>query len=84
MEDSKIIELFLARDEEAIKQTDMAYGRRLHHLADGIVCNEQDAEESVSDTYNISSHISQRYAVTLRWTSWIGTMLPSARRRSSV
>lgn len=51
MEDSKIIELFLARDEEAIKQTDMAYGRRLHHLADGIVCNEQDAEESVSDTY---------------------------------
>ena len=50
MEDSKIIELFLARDEEAIKQTDMAYGRRLHHLADGIVCNEQDAEESVSDT----------------------------------
>ena len=51
MEDSKIIELFLARDEEAIKQTDIAYGRRLHHLADGIVCNEQDAEESVSDTY---------------------------------
>lgn len=51
MEDSKIIELFFARNEEAIQQTDSTYGRRLYHLADGIVRNAQDAEESVSDTY---------------------------------
>ncbi len=51
MEDSKIIELFFARNEDAIKHTDDAYGRRLYHLADNIVHNSQDAEESVSDTY---------------------------------
>ena len=51
MEDSKIIELFFARNEDAIRQTDSTYGRRLFHLADGIVRNDQDAEESVSDTY---------------------------------
>lgn len=51
MEDSKIIELFFARNEDAIKHTDDTYGRRLYHLADNIVRNGQDAEESVSDTY---------------------------------
>ena len=51
MDDSRIIELFLARDETAIRHTDDTYGRRLFHLADGILQNHQDAEESVSDTY---------------------------------
>lgn len=51
MDDSKIIELFFARDEDAIKHTDHTYGRRLFHLADNIVHNDQDAEESVNDTY---------------------------------
>ncbi|MGM9589125.1 MAG: RNA polymerase sigma factor [Faecousia sp.] len=51
MEDSKIIELFFARNEDAIKHTDDTYGRRLYLLADNIVHNGQDAEESVSDTY---------------------------------
>lgn len=51
MEDSKIIELFFARNEDAIKYTDDTYGWRLYHLADNIVHNGQDAEESVSDTY---------------------------------
>lgn len=51
MEDSKIIELFFARNEDAIRHTDDTYGRRLFALADNIVKNDQDAEESVSDTY---------------------------------
>ena len=51
MEDSKIIELFFARNETAIRQVDDAYGRRLFVLADRILRNDQDAEESVSDTY---------------------------------
>ena len=51
MEDSRIIELFFARNEDAIRRTDEAYGRRLFVLADNIVKNDQDAEESVSDTY---------------------------------
>ena len=51
MEDSKILELFFARNEDAIRHTDDTYGRRLFALADNIVRNDQDAEESVSDTY---------------------------------
>lgn len=51
MEDSKIIDLFFARNEDAIRHTDDTYGRRLYHLAENIVKNGQDAEESVSDTY---------------------------------
>ena len=51
MDDSKIIELFFARNEDAIKHTDDTNGRRLFRLADNIVHNDQDAEESVNDTY---------------------------------
>lgn len=51
MEDSRIIDLYFARNEDAIRHTDETYGRRLHCLADRIVKNGQDAEESVSDTY---------------------------------
>jgi len=51
MDDKTIIDLYFARNEMAIKHTDDTYGRRLFHLADNIVKNDQDAEESVSDTY---------------------------------
>lgn len=51
MGDSKIIDLFWARDEAAIAQTDAAYGRKLYALANKILNNREDAEESVSDTY---------------------------------
>ena len=51
MEDRKIIELYFARNEEAIRHTDDTYGRRLFQLANNIVKNDLDAEESVSDTY---------------------------------
>ena len=51
MEDSIIIDLFLARNEDAIRHTADTYGRRLFALADNILKNDQDAEESVNDTY---------------------------------
>lgn len=51
MEDAKIIELFWARNEDAIKETDTAYGKKLHALAKKILLNREDAEESVNDTY---------------------------------
>ena len=51
MDDEKIIELFFARDEQAIQLTDAVYGRRLFSLAHRILCNKHDSEESVSDTY---------------------------------
>ena len=51
MDDERIIELFFQRNEDAIKYTNETYGKRLFHLADNIVHNDQDAEESVNDTY---------------------------------
>lgn len=51
MEDAKIVELFWARNEDAIKETDAVYGRKLNALAKKILLNLEDAEESVSDTY---------------------------------
>lgn len=51
MNDEQLLDLFFARDEEAIRQTDIVYGRRLQALADRILHSHQDAEESVSDTY---------------------------------
>lgn len=51
MDDIKIIDLFFARDEQAIQETDKLYGKRLFVLADRILNNREDAEESVSDTY---------------------------------
>ena len=51
MEDEKIIALFFDRNEEAIRQTDASYGRRLNALAVHVLQNQQDAQECVSDTY---------------------------------
>ena len=51
MNDSQIIALFWERNEDAIQETDRAYGRKLHALSDHILHSQQDAEESVSDTY---------------------------------
>ena len=51
MEDAKIIELFFQRNEQAVKETDTAYGRRLYLMSNNILNNREDAEESVSDTY---------------------------------
>lgn len=51
MEDEKIVELYLARDTEAIQCTAQVYGMRLRHLAYGIVRDDRDAEECENDTY---------------------------------
>ena len=51
MDDSKIVDLYLLRDEEAIRKTAEKYGSRLRALAHGIVCDRQAAEECENDTY---------------------------------
>ena len=51
MNDKSIIDLYFSRDEEAITQTDKKYGRYCYSIAYNILTNEEDAEESVSDTY---------------------------------
>ncbi|MBP3683740.1 MAG: sigma-70 family RNA polymerase sigma factor [Oscillospiraceae bacterium] len=51
MDDAGIIALFFQRNEQAVKETDTAYGRKLYLLSHNILGNREDAEESVSDTY---------------------------------
>ena len=49
MDDKKIIELFFARDEEALKQTEQKYGALCRYIALNILATREDAEECVSD-----------------------------------
>ena len=51
MEDSKIVDLYLRRDEAALTQTAEKYGSRLRGLAQRIVCEAETAEECENDTY---------------------------------
>lgn len=51
MEDQKIIELYWNRSESAISETDAKYGKYCYSIAYNILTNNEDAEESVSDTY---------------------------------
>lgn len=51
MDDEKIIELFFARSESALKELDEKYGRVCHKLSYGILNDRLDAEECVNDAY---------------------------------
>lgn len=51
MDDLQIIELYVARDERAIKETDIKYGALCFRVANDILCSREDAEECVNDTY---------------------------------
>lgn len=51
MEDQGILALFFARSEQAIAETDKKYGGYCYSIAYNILCNREDSEESVSDTY---------------------------------
>ena len=51
MEDYKIVDLYWARSEDAIRQTEIKYGRMLASVSAALVPSVQDAEECVSDTY---------------------------------
>ena len=51
VEDQKIIELYVAREELAVEATNEKYGAYCHSLAYGILGNHADAEETVNDTW---------------------------------
>ena len=51
MKDEAIIELFWARSEAAIHETDRAYGRYCQSIAYSILRVHEDAEETVNDTW---------------------------------
>lgn len=51
MEDSRIIELFWERAEDAISETDRKYGKYCYAIAYNILHSDPDSEECVNDTY---------------------------------
>ena len=51
MEDSKIVDLYLNRDERAITETDNKYGSRLYSVSLHITEDSRDAEECKNSTY---------------------------------
>lgn len=50
MKDEKIIELFFARDEEALRQVEEKYGALCNYVASNFLCLHEDREECVNDT----------------------------------
>ena len=51
MDDNRIIELYWARNEDAIAQTEEKYGAYLAKIAFNILCDREDSDECVNDTY---------------------------------
>ena len=47
--DMQIVQLFIDRDEEALRRTQRIYGRFMRSLSNGILNNDADAEECVND-----------------------------------
>lgn len=66
VDDERIVELYLLRDEAAIRQSAGKFGMRLRALSYGIVGDRQTAEECENDTYleawnRIPPHESRSY-----------------------
>ncbi len=51
MDDTQIVELYWARKESAIEETEAKYGSYCHSIALNILHNPEDATESVNDTW---------------------------------
>ena len=51
MDDGDIIDLYWGRDQQAIAETDRAYGARCRSLARRLLRSPEDAEECVNDCY---------------------------------
>ena len=51
MEDKEIIRLYWERNERAIKETSVKYGRYCFRVAYNILLNKEAADESVNDTW---------------------------------
>lgn len=74
MEDFEIIDLYWRREERAIEETDMKYGRFCRKIALDILSNEQDMQECVNDTYlNVWNAIPPQKPECFR--TWLGRII---------
>ncbi|MBQ8407522.1 MAG: sigma-70 family RNA polymerase sigma factor [Clostridia bacterium] len=51
MTDGELTEMLLSRSEKALELLEKKYGKLCMHIARNVLCNDQDAEECVNDTY---------------------------------
>ena len=79
MDDSKIVQLYFDRAESAIAETEKKYGPYCYTIAYNILANNEDAEESVSDTY-----LAAWNAIPPRRPSILATFLGKITRRISI
>ena len=77
MRDSEIIELYFARDEQAIAETDKAYGTYCQSIAMQILGNPSDSEECVN------VHFTAKAALSAERIRRISSSLPVRRLRGS-
>ena len=52
MTDEGIVNLYWDRNEAAITETDLKYGRYCFSISYNILSNKEDSDECVNDTYN--------------------------------
>jgi len=79
MEDHKIVDLYWARDENAIRESDIKYGRMLQMLSYSLLSSREDAEECVSDTY-----LAAWGAMPPARPTYLGAFLSKITRRISI
>ena len=79
MDDSKIVDLYWARDEKAIDESDKKYGRMLLSLSFSLLSSREDAEECLNDTYLDAWNAMPEARPTL-----LGAFLAKITRRISV
>jgi len=51
MDDVQIVDLYWNRDERALEETDIKYGRYLKKISSNILAQDEDISECVNDTY---------------------------------
>lgn len=51
MKDEELVDLYIVRDESAIKKTEEKYGKYCYTIAYRILYNNEDSEECVNDTF---------------------------------
>lgn len=88
MDDEKIVDLYWARSERAVAETDAKYGRYCRRIAQNLLRDAEDAEECVNDTYmgawrSMPTHRPARLAPYLgKLTRWLA--LSRLRENSAV
>ncbi|MBR3895150.1 MAG: sigma-70 family RNA polymerase sigma factor [Clostridia bacterium] len=79
MEDNKIVDLYWARNELAIHESDRKYGRMLTSLSFSLLSSREDAEECVNDTY-----LDAWGAMPTARPTYLGAFLSKITRRISI